>query len=343
MILIRCNAGPSVGLGHLTRCRALAQTLAERGEDCVMVGPPVEYAKGGDNEIFREWIEIGEWKSSAEDAHNFLALARERRATVAVLDDYRVDEVYQLHLQEYGIRWLQFDGTARAPIWAEWILNSSPTANPEDYQKVKRNPQAKSLLGPRYAILRSEFNEIEVRTCGRAVQRVLITFGGGDDRGAIEFVLASLVNNTETPIEFLVISGKANPRNSDLIRWVKTQRADRVRVEIDPPNVARLFASCDLAIMGGGSSVFEVACCQIPMILIAIAENQIANGAAWGKLGAAIFLGDLSNTNKSSLLRSFNSLYESSHARAELCATARSVCDGRGTERVADAILNKPR
>jgi UDP-2,4-diacetamido-2,4,6-trideoxy-beta-L-altropyranose hydrolase len=340
VILFRCNAGPDVGFGHLMRCRALARALSERGEACIMVGPANNYAKDGDNEVFREWIEIGEWRSSGEDARQLLSLAREWGAKAAVLDDYRVDEEYQLLLWKHGLRWLQFDGAARIPIWAEWILNSSPTARTEDYQKVKRNPQAIELLGPRYAILRAEFQQIETRSCDRSLQRVLITFGGGDDRGAIEFVLSSLVNRTESPIDFLVVSGKGNPRNADLIHWVETNCGDRVTIEIDPPDVARLFASCDLAIMGSGSSVFEVACCQVPMILIAISDNQIRHGAAWGESGAAIFLGDIDNTDEASLLRSFNLLYASGQTRVAFCATARSMCDGMGATRVADVILN---
>jgi spore coat polysaccharide biosynthesis predicted glycosyltransferase SpsG len=283
---------------------------------------------------------IGHALEGPADAARTAEFCRTVGASHLIVDHYQADAPYQRVLLDAGLRWLQFDGTARTPIWADWIINSSPTARTEDYQQVKRNPQAKVLIGPRYAILRDEFREIATRPCDRPIQRVLVTFGGGDDRGAIEFVLSSLVNRIEPQIDFLVVSGKSNPRNTNLIQWAESYGGGRVAIEIEPTDVARLFASCDLAIMAGGTSTYEAACCQVPMILVSIAENQTRHGAAWEKSGAAIFLGDLANTSETHLRNSFNQLRGSSQKRAELCTTAHSICDGLGALRVADAILN---
>ncbi len=340
MILFFCNAGPDIGFGHLMRCRALAQVLRDRGEVCIMAGPSQDYSSLGDSAIFGEWVELDEWRSSSDAAGELLTLANKMRVSAAVLDDYRVDEACQLILREHGLRWLQFDGTARKPLWADWILNSSPTASSEDYQQVKRKPEAKMLLGPRYAVLRAGFKEIATRPCNRELHRVLVTFGGGDDRGATELVLSSLVEQAGPEVRFLVVSGKNNPRNSKLIKWIQSYGMGRVEIEIDPPDVPRAFASCDLAIMAGGGSTYEAACCRVPMMLISIADNQKGHGAAWEKIGAAIYLGDLANTSEIQLQNSFNQLCSSTQKRAGLCTTAHSICDGLGALRVADAILN---
>lgn len=339
MILFSCNAGPDVGFGHLTRCRALAKELSERGETSVMVGPAMEYSNASDKQVFSDWVPCGEWQSSTEAATRLLCLAKDFAAQSAVLDDYRIDEPYQIVLKDHGLRWLQFDGTAQKPLWANWILNSSPTARSEDYQLVKRHQGAKLLLGPGYAILRNRFREIGTRSCSRPLHRVLVTFGGGDDRGAIEFVLSSLVEHVGPNIEFLVVSGKTNPRNASLSAWINSI-GSRVTLEIDPTDVAQVFADCDLAIMGAGSSIYEAACCGVPMILVAIADNQIKHGAAWEKMGAAMFLGELGNITPTSLQSAFRQLSESSLRRAEYCKVAQSFCDGLGAQRVAAAILS---
>jgi UDP-2,4-diacetamido-2,4,6-trideoxy-beta-L-altropyranose hydrolase len=340
VILFFCNAGPDIGFGHLMRCRALAQALRDRGETCIMTGPSQDFSFVGDSEIFCEWVELSEWRSSSDAASELLTLANKMGAGVAVLDDYRVDEGYQLILREQGLRWLQFDGTAGKPLWADWILNSSPTASPEDYQQVRRKPEAKILLGPRYALLRTGFSEITTRPCNRELCRVLVTFGGGDDRGAIELVLSSLVEHAGPEVKFLVVSGKNNPRNPKLNEWIQSYGMGRVEIEIDPPDVPRAFASCDLAIMAGGGSTYEAACCRVPMMLMSIADNQAKHGAAWEKTGAAIYLGDLANTSKAQLQDSFNQLRGSSQKRAGLCTTAHSICDGLGALRVANVILD---
>ncbi len=303
-ILFRCNAGPVIGYGHLTRCRALAQALRRQGETCVMFGPDAADARPEDQDIFSDWIPMADWPSAAEDATRLVDLARRLDAGWAVLDDYRVDEPYQLTLRAAGLRWLQFDGTARQPLWADLIVNANPAVHPEDYASVLRDPETRLLLGPRYAILRPEFAAVEPRDPRRAVKQILVTFGGGDDRGAIEFVLSTLLPETPPTVGFLVISGARNPRNPTLVEWIETHGQGRVSLHIDPPKVAPLFTDCDLAVMAGGTTTYEAACCGLPMVLITIAANQVPQAIAWDRKGVAIFIGSFSQITPRKLLDS---------------------------------------
>ena len=338
-VVFRCDAGPALGLGHLMRCRTLAAVLRERGEQCVMVGPSSDYATDRDRYIFSDWVPIARWQSSPEDAAQIATIAKKHKARSAVVDDYRVDEAYQLMLRQSGLRWLQFDGAARTSMWATWVLNSSPVANQEAYAPLTRNPASILLLGSKYAILRSEFLNVPRPSFSRPVRRVLVTFGGGDDRGAIEFVLSSVLSQDTKGVEFLVVCGSNNPRNTSLLEWVRQFGDDRVTISVEPPDVARSFASCDLAIMSGGGSTYEAACCRVPMLLLSISENQTRHSAAWQKVGGAMFLGDLGYITKPQLQTAFNQLLSDRKKRAEYCVIAHSICDGLGASRVADAIL----
>lgn len=341
VVVVRTDASASVGLGHLRRCITLAHRLHAMGAQIHFLtktedlDPNLEIGS-----IATACVPMDPWVQGRVDADLTAAYCQCVQADCLIVDHYHADEDYQRVMFDAGVRWLQFDGTARTPIWADWILNSSPAACVDDYSRLKRNPRAQTLLGPDYALLRSEFREVATQPCDRPVQRVLVTFGGGDDCGAIEFVLASLVHRTKPEINFLVVSGEANPRNPALIQWADRYGGGRVVIKIDPPDVANHFAGCDLAIMAGGGSTYEVACCNVPMVLISIAENQTRHSLAWEKAGAAVFLGELGSTNEASLLEVFNQMHELSKKRTKLCIAARSICDGQGSFRVAEAILN---
>ena len=320
MILFRTNASPKVGFGHLTRCRALAMALRRAGKRCVMVGPDSAYAKLGDDAVFDEWLPVSEWPFSQEDALKTIRIAQKHQADWLVLDDYRIDEAYQLAVRAAGLRWLQFDGTADKLLWADIVLNANPAVHTEDYQAVLRNPNARLLLGPRYAILRPEFEQVTLREPGRPVKKILLTFGGGDDCGANQFVLSTLLPVSSPEQEFVVIAGASNPSNPYLKRWIDAHGQGRVSLQIDPEQVAPLFASCDLAVMAGGTSTYEAARCGLPMILIAIADNQVAQSKAWSDCGCAIYLGTAKVVIESNLISAFKEITSSdAHQKSMDC------------------------
>lgn len=291
MIVFRCNAGVEIGFGHLMRCRVLAEALCEQGQQCVMVGPDSRLMTDEDKHIFVEWINLANWTSPEKDANHLTEIMHRYGATWAILDDYRVDDNYQLKLRDSGMHWLQFAHWQPQKYWSDIVLTPSPAANQYDWAALVKNPDAKLLLGPKYAILRSEFRDIQPRDPVRPIKRVLVTFGGGDDRGAIKFVLNTLIPNTPNEIEFVVLSGANNPSNTQLQELSQINKQNRVHLHIAPKSVAPLFLSCDLAIIAGGTTTYEAACCGLPMILISIADNQINQCIGWQNLGAAIYLG----------------------------------------------------
>ena len=73
----------------------------------------------------------------------------------------------------------------------------------------------------------------------------MLTFGGGNDNGANEFVLSTLLTATPNYLKFLVISGSTNPNNNFLKKWILLNGGNRVDLLINPKNVAKLYSSCD--------------------------------------------------------------------------------------------------
>ncbi|MFM7010081.1 MAG: UDP-2,4-diacetamido-2,4,6-trideoxy-beta-L-altropyranose hydrolase [Betaproteobacteria bacterium] len=339
-VVFRCNAGPSIGLGHLTRCRALAHALCEQGQQCVMVGPDLIYATPTDDQIFEDWIPVSDWSSSTEDASKLIAIAQHYRAEWLVLDDYRIDEIYQLAVRAAGLRWLQFDGTANKPLWADVVVNANPAVQVDDYCAVLRNRNAQLLLGPQYAILRPEFASVERRAPGRRVKKILITFGGGDDRGANEFVLTTLVPKTPTEIQFSVVSGASNPNNERLENWINSLGGGRVDLHINPESVADLFVSCDLAVIAGGTTTYEAAYCALPMILVTIADNQINQSNAWASLGAAVNLGALDDVNPLNLIKNINAILDDELKRKNMAIRGACLVNGCGSSDAAAFTVN---
>jgi spore coat polysaccharide biosynthesis predicted glycosyltransferase SpsG len=266
-----------------------------------------------------------------------LALLAERSSRCAVLDDDRVDETYQAELLRGDAKWLQFNRDPSQPLWAHLVLNHSPESSEVDYSAI-RNPHARLLLGPRFAPLRPEFADAACERLRRGPPRVLVTFGGGHDRGGVVAVLRALLPGLPTDVRFVVISGAHNPARLEITQWIESHGRGRVMLHVDPPRVAPLIASCDLAVMAGGGTVFEVNRFGIPMLLIAIADNQVEHSKAWESQGAAKYLGEIGSLKPASLLSATNSAIASLPNARKGNRVPRLV-DGQGRVRVAEAMI----
>src|SRR5690242_42206 len=193
-VVVRTDVSPRIGFGHLRRCAALGRKLHDAGVAVHFLlksqGTDVSRELHG----FPEQSVMFDHEVNGEaDAARTAEHCRRLGADCAVIDHYDADEAYQRILLNAGLRWMQFDGSARIPLWADWVVSMSPAAEIDRYRAVQARPQTRFLLGPRYAILREEFLRWSTpRRTKPLASRLLLTFGGGDDRGACLACLEAL-------------------------------------------------------------------------------------------------------------------------------------------------------
>ncbi|PKN34736.1 MAG: UDP-2,4-diacetamido-2,4,6-trideoxy-beta-L-altropyranose hydrolase [Deltaproteobacteria bacterium HGW-Deltaproteobacteria-19] len=327
-------------MGHLKRCLTLAEELKRQGADlfflCRAQDMDLSLYIGS---VASEWS-LCDWSlSPEEDAGEVVRHADQYRVNAVIVDHYRANPTYQKVLLDGGIRWLQLDGAANWPIWADWILNMSPAARDTLYEPLRRRGETRFLLGPRYALLREEFRHWYSREKEReTVRAILLTFGGGDDRGATIFCLDAL-RPLGRDIERIVLLAGANPRREEIQRWVR-EEGFNIRVIMNVSETASIMASADLAVMAGGMTVFETAALGVPALTLQIADNQKWIAGAWQQSGYAVDLGPLEELREEVLHREVSALMKSPELRRTMSTAGRSMVDGLGTQRVARALLS---
>ena len=337
MILIRCDANEQWGMGHLTRCRALAYALHDLGISVSMVGPSKEWMQPEDAAIFSHWHPMAWQDDQAAGVQQCLELAQHWQAVGLVLDEPRADETCQQALFKSGLPWLQFDGTAQKPLWASAVLNALPDANASAYARVLQNPQAALLLGPQYAVLRSEFEAAHRADKKAEPFKILLTLGGGDDRGALAWCLKALLPMLDANTCLQVISGRANPRNMENLEWVRKTNSPWIDYAIQPTAPWTLMSQCHMAVMASGTTAHEANCCRLPMVLVSVVENQHNPGLAWQQAGQAQYLGPWESVSESTLQ---HSVAQCRQAIRSSTTDVQTLVDGRGASRVAQAIIN---
>lgn len=340
--LFRIDVSPSVGTGHLRRCLTLAQELKEHAAEvffaCRLESFNIEKYVA---HIAAGWEEYNWSLTPEEDARKVVQSCRKYNIDSLIIDHYRADETYQKSLYASGVKWLQFDGAARYPFWADWILNISPAASASKYESLKQRKETRLLLGPRYAPLRREFRKYNNAGHPKSgeVRTILLTFGGGDDRGATIFCLKA-IQSLKINVEKMVLLSSNNPKKEEIIKWCGENRAN-IKIIVDAEETVPYMASADLAITAGGMTVFELAALGVPAIILQIADNQTPITRAWQQQGYGVDMGHLDQLRREDLQREMMSLVQDNVRRTAMSSAGKSMVDSLGAGRVARVLLSQ--
>ncbi|MDY7087455.1 MAG: spore coat protein [Actinomycetota bacterium] len=327
---IRCDAGARTGVGHLVRCVALAEELVARG-----VGVRFLSDLGG-----VEWAESQltsrglPWSPPPADPAGLVAAVAGLDALV--IDSYTLPPEHSTAVRAAGWPVLAIvDGDFRgqtADIYVDQNLDS-----------VVDVPGALGLAGLDYALLRSSVRSLRpatppVHTDART-PKVVAFFGGTDAyRAAPE--IAVLLAQTGARFDATIIG--ANESLRDELHAVVP--AEGQRFDIIPPtdDLPKLLAEADLAVSASGTSTWELLCLGLPAALVWVVDNQILGYDRTIARGFGAGLGRLGHLGVDAV-DTLERLLTDAAARTELAQRAWSAVDGRGVERVADALLAKAR
>src|SRR5690606_18475402 len=252
-------------------------------------------------------------------------------SSLLIVDHYNATADYQKQLLSRGIKWLQLDSHAKVGFYANWVLHGSPGANSALYEPLRKNPQTSFLLGPKYCIIKEQllvnYNHRKVR---EELKKVLICFGGGNDKGATLECLKRLDFKELPNVEFNVVIGSFNQDYED-IRIFENKGLIKI---VEPNMLLHMMIESDLALIAPGMMSYEAAFLGLPMLLVTIADNQIINAKSWEEKGCAINIGGISEI-KANINTHIMSCINSLRIMSQNCLT---LVDGNGVKRIVNEI-----
>ena len=339
-LILRADASPRMGTGHVMRSLGLAQSWQDAGGKAVFV--LAEHIAKIDARLEAEGMVVYPLEvrpGSAADAAATAAAARLHGAEWIVLDGYQFDGEYQRALKQHGCRVMVLDDFGHCEhYWANLVLNQDINADSQMY--AAREPETRLLLGTQYVLVRREFSGLlrPVLNVSPTARHLLVTLGGADPWNYTTKVVHALADARFGATETVVAVGPGNP----FLREVESAAAgheDRIKVVAFPDNVPELMRNCDLAISAGGSTMWELAYFRVPTIVLVLADNQISTAGVLGRLGACRVLENAVSLAEERLRDEILAVLEDAAARRSLAETFGSLIDGQGAARVRAAIL----
>ena len=336
--VIRCDAAPEMGGGHAVRCLALADALGHSGWTATFAGrhetvetvPAVVRSGHG-------WWELA---GPAESEPAALRSRAPQGCDALIVDHYGRGSEFESACRGWAGRIFAIEDIPGRAHDCDLLLDPTPGRTEDDYAGLVPS-DSRLLLGPSYALLRSQFAAARAPALARRavspkLSRLFVNLGATDPANFTSVVLAGIAASGLSLFVDVVMG--ANAPYIAAVQESARKLGTNARVHVDVADIAALMAAADLAVGAAGSGSFERCCVGLPSFIVVAADNQRQIAAALVEAGAAVSLGDgshLSPDHVAAVLRDFAA---NEKALAEFSRCAAALCDGRGAARVATEI-----
>jgi len=338
MILIRADATPTMGTGHVMRCLTLAEVLRDRGLDVCFVA--AEVTPSILRRLAAEDIPVRLIDPTADAlAQTTLGIARELGANAIVVDGYHLSADWRLALRASGVPILAFqDQDDGVLLHADLVLNAA--ADPADGKWRRAAPDATFLTGPRHVLLRRELRRAWAAPADPLAARraILVSFGGADPAGLTLPVTAALDRLLGVDVALDVVIGGSVPGGASLALRVAAL-GDQIAIHLDPMEMGPLMARAGLAVSAAGGTIGELAALGVPALIAIVAENQVAGAAAAVADGWCEAFDARMPDAAEVIAERAAALWAEPVRREAMALKTRGLIDIEGAERVVDALI----
>lgn len=348
-VLIRADASMAIGSGHIARCLTLANALRSDGAEVVFacrqlpghllqrvsdqgylaLGLPERYpqeASGAGIEARLPW--------QADIDALASALGTPQRFDWLIVDHYGLDATWESAARRFADHLMAIDDLANRPHAVDVLLDQNYSAQAQDRPYARWiEGDCKTFFGPRFALLRDEFQCSPIVIKPR-VERVLVNFGGFDAARQVYATMQALQGLNDLQVDF--VAGLHNPEWAAMSELAKAR--PNWRLHTVASDFFGMMQRADLFIGAGGGTTWERAALGLPTICIAVADNQHLNAQLLAQAGGHLYLGSHDALAPQRLVEAVAVLRDNRELRQSFAERSRVLVDGKGAQRLAVAL-----
>jgi len=193
--------------------------------------------------------------------------------------------------------------------------------------------------GKEYIILHPDFSEVRTPPRNeREVKQILVCFGGSDP-GRLTIRVLPLLINLFQKVRIQVVVGPSL-LDMDQVREL-TASAPNVILTVNCPSMADAFSAADLALISGGTLLYEACAMAVPSLVICQNLAQNHEAAIFAERGGVKNLGIHDWMSDQDLILGLKELSADFHARKEMAEAEKRLVARDGTRRIVSQITNR--
>ena len=354
-IVFRVDSSIQIGTGHAMRCLTLAKELRKKANVQFICrkhkGSLVKQIKSKGFVVYElndavlkknaNELSIVDWLGTTQkqDVQDCAPILEKIKPDWVIVDHYGIDKFWQNNLKKYYNKLLVIDDLANREHNCDLLLDQNFYKDKNLRYKKLVPSKCKTLLGPRYALLREEFLTTSSNLRDKGLNKILVYFGGSDIKNNTLKVLQAIKFCKQANISVDVVIGPDSPYKKDVLNFSLSMKNTICFDFVE--NMAEMMSNSDLYIGSAGTTTWERCCMGLPSIVIGIAENQIQPMKAMELAGMTFFLGSEESVNSADISMALDNILETPSVLVEMCKKNLELVDGYGASRcVSEIIIN---
>lgn len=328
-IMIRVDGNSKIGMGNVYRSLALAGALRKEGHEVnfIMKGYPGAFELVKDKGFVIFLLSSGSLNGSLNS--HIAHIVRQNQAEMIINDIKDTDKIYMRCLKAMGIKIINFDDLGSGRKLAHILFDAFYTHGKGGEPRAHR-------FGPKYVVLREEFRKRKPweERMGRPVKTITVLMGATNSGKMLEKTISALTQLSRE-IECHFIMSKVLP-HSELFQMDYSE--ENFIFHYDAPNISELFSQTDLAITTAGISMCETCAIGVPTLVIPQVPHEEKNAQLFQDAGAVVALPYNPDLSEKDIGTALMKLIQNPKKRMSLSYAAQNWVDGRGLDRILDAI-----
>lgn len=347
-ILIRCDAAPEIGFGHVVRCLALADELRDQlgceVSFAMLQGPQgVEQVQESGYLVHQPQVDSLRLLNEGRWLQRLVSHIATQVLVLDVRTNLAVEAIQQIRAQ--GVLIVTIDDPSDCRLAAD-IAFYPPVPQVERLDWTGFT--GKRYVGWEWVLLRPQFARYRDQIVNKAVDgrgnkdsslplTILVTMGGSDP-GGLTLIALKALDPIEQDLHVIVVLGRGYIHESALQHWLRQARRtyDLRRDVRDMPDI---MAQADLAIASFGVTAYELAVLGVPATYLCLTDDHSESALAFCDAGIAVSLGKYRSDTEVAIRRTVITFIENQNTRLKMSFNAKNLVDGLGCARIAEKVI----
>tara|TARA_Y100000741_G_scaffold363116_1_gene350594 strand:- start:470 stop:1519 length:1050 start_codon:yes stop_codon:yes gene_type:complete len=343
-IVIRVDANPDLGYGHISRCINLAKEFKNKF-NCqiyfLMASCNKFYTNKIKNHNFKiNLINSSKFVDQKNDSLKSNKFLKELKPDLLILDHYKLGIYWENSVKKNVKKLLVIDDLKRKHNCNFFIdQNFSSLFKKKIFNKIL-NRNAKILIGPKYSLIDKKYSILKNKKKKlKKTKNILINFGSYDINNLTCKVLKYILTIKYFDYKIKIIVEKNFKFLQMLQNLSKNNKSIKIYSNLN--SLDQITFQSDICFGAGGINNIERICLEKINYVVSTSANQIENCRTLNKKQYIFYIGHFSKINNKTLKKKISKIIFQNNKIKLIKRKISKLVDGKGSLRVVDFIAKE--